>query len=121
MESDFALIIIHKLLFMLQVIPQQVSLVRIDCSEYPTDQINLYEAQFNLGELILKSCSSKVIESYQTFEEFVIFLNKVCELSVTSQVSYVSQGKQLNLIDQLCFTLHEEILNGYLQPLLLKK
>lgn len=63
------------MLFYITVLPQRISLIRIQDSEYPDDELNLYFNRLNLEDQIYKSSSSKVMEAFHIFDQFVDFLN----------------------------------------------
>lgn len=75
LESDFALNIIGKFLFYLSILPDEISLLRMTYQEYPDDDENLFMSHLNLRQQIERNCSSKMVESFDIFNDFIRFLN----------------------------------------------
>lgn len=119
LESDFALNVMGKFTFYLQVLPQEISLIRLSDSEYPEDEVNIYANIISLQRQIYKNCSKKILESFAIFSQYVSFINELCETAESSGVHYDSQGKKLVLIDQICFNFTSDILVGHFEPMLL--
>ena len=121
LESDFALNIMGKLVFYLTVLPQEVSLIRVNDSEYPDDEATMYANRMDLCEQIIRNSSQNLVESFQIFGQYVKFVDEMCQTSVSCQVMYNSGDKKLLLIDQLCYQFSSEILVAHFQPLFLSK
>jgi len=99
LESEFALNIVGKFLFYLQVLPEEISLLRMNFNEYPDDNETMYVSHLCLRSQIERNCSLKMVESFDIFTDFIKFMNQLCLVAASCSVEYESEGKILKLLD----------------------
>lgn len=110
-ESEFALQITNKLLFYLSLVPQEVSMF----SKMQSDSAKVYLlTRLDLKTQIEKACSNECVKAFESFHDFMLLFNQLCEIAETSEVEWRSsdsiQSPTLRLLDQLCYFFYIEIL-----------
>ena len=71
LESDYAVNIMGKFLFYLQVLPQEISLIPNSFSDYPKDDDAMYCSYLNLEKQIEKNCSALMIKSFRMLKDSI--------------------------------------------------
>ena len=112
MESDYCVKIMGKFLFYLAVLPEDISLMRNSFYEFPEDDICLHKSHLNLIWQIENNYSKKILESFNIFNEYGYFIDKLCEAAESSKVDYQPEngGNKLVLIEQICYSFFSEVL-----------
>jgi len=103
------------------MLPKEIELLRNSDHEYPEDEKNIYSSLLDLDEQLDRATSKSVKLSFSIFKQYVSFLNQICEIAESSKSFYDANGKQLQLIDQICYNFMNEVLCGHFKPILMSK
>ena len=87
-ESDFALNITSKLSMYLQIIPEEVQLIRNNYEQFPDDDTMIYQSGLHLKRQMGLNYSKNILDSFRAFDNYIKIISRLCEISECSQVEY---------------------------------
>lgn len=122
-ESDFALNITSKLYMYLQIMPEEVQLIRNNYEQFPDDEAHIYQSGLNLKRQMGLNYSKNILDSFRAFSDYISVINRICEVSECSAVEYQqTQGdKKIVFLEQFCATFFSQVMVDYFQPKLLNE